>query len=100
MILRRRGSMSVAADGAPGSVSETPGFFGENPRLSPDQSDGLAAEGLRRAVARDEVLYREGDRTCDFFVILAGTVTILDAYRTPEEKVIGVHGPGRFLGEL
>src|SRR5579862_9290541 len=92
--------MSVAADGATGSVSETPDVYGEYPRLSPDQIDGLVADGVRRAMARGEVLYRQGDRRCDFFVILAGTVTLLDGYGTPEERVIGVHGPGRFLGEL
>jgi thioredoxin reductase (NADPH) len=46
-----------------------------------------------------DVLYREGDGNCDFFVILEGKVAIVEESGTGE-RVIGVHGPGRFLGEL
>jgi thioredoxin reductase (NADPH) len=45
------------------------------------------------------VLFREGDPACDFFVILAGKVAIVEGYGG-DERVISVHGPGRFLGEL
>ena len=43
---------------------------------------------------------REGDRNCDFYVVLAGPVAVVEGRGTPEERVIGVHGHGRFLGEL
>jgi thioredoxin reductase (NADPH) len=45
------------------------------------------------------VLFREGDRRCDFFVILEGTVAIVSGHGDDEE-VLEVHGPGRFLGDL
>ena len=48
----------------------------------------------------EEVLFREGDRECQFFVVLAGKVASVEGHGTPEERVISVHGRGRFLGEL
>jgi thioredoxin reductase (NADPH) len=46
------------------------------------------------------VLFREGADSSELFVILQGRVAIVEGYGGPEERVIGVHGPGRFLGEL
>ena len=45
-------------------------------------------------------MFRQGQRSCDFFVVLAGAVTVVEGHETPEERVIAVHGGGRFLGEL
>lgn len=41
------------------------------------------------------MLYAEGDRGHDFFVIVSGVVQALE-----HGEVVRVHGPGRFLGEL
>ena len=60
----------------------------------------LAELGRRRAVQPEEILFREGERDCDFFVILAGKVAVVEGRGTPEERLIGAHGRGRFLGEL
>jgi thioredoxin reductase (NADPH) len=46
-----------------------------------------------------EYLYREGDATYDFYVILSGTAEIV-VRSDGEERIIARHGPGRFLGEL
>jgi CRP-like cAMP-binding protein len=46
-----------------------------------------------------DVLFREGDRDYDFFVVLAGKVAIVENHGR-HERVISVHGPGRFLGEV
>ena len=78
---------------------ETPDLFGAFPRLTHDQIAVLATKGHRRAVQRSEILYREGDRRCDFLVILAGLVAVVEGYGR-DEQVLGVHGPRRFLGEL
>jgi thioredoxin reductase (NADPH) len=67
--------------------------------LSQRQIDALANHGQRRHTQAGEVLYQEGDPDCDFFVILAGKVAIVEGYGG-DERVIGVHGPDRFLGEL
>src|SRR4051812_14804577 len=59
----------------------------------------LAQHGERRPTQRDEVLFREGDDRYDFFVVLAGKVAVVSGYGG-QERLIAVHGPGRFLGEL
>ncbi|HEX3795969.1 MAG TPA: FAD-dependent oxidoreductase [Acidimicrobiales bacterium] len=55
--------------------------------------------GVRRRVRQGEYLYREGDVTYDFFVLVSAAVDIVVAV-DGGERVIVHHGPGRFLGEL
>jgi thioredoxin reductase (NADPH) len=81
-------------------LSETPDLHGAYPRLDDAQIAALSALGQRRATQPGEVLFREGDRNCDFFVVLAGKVAAVEGLGTPDERVISVHGHGRFLGEL
>ena len=57
------------------------------------------ALGTRRSTAVGELLYREGDATYDFYVVVSGAVEILVA-ADREERVIARHGAGRCLGEL
>src|SRR5690349_17339278 len=80
--------------------AETPDVQGAFPRLSAEQISALESAGTRRATHVGDVLFREGDLTCDFVVVVWGTVAIVEDYGGDEERVIGVHGPGRFLGEL
>jgi len=81
------------------SSEETPDLQGAFPRLSDAQIAALDAQGQRRSTQPGDVLFAEGDRECDFFVILAGEVASVEGKGTPEELVIAVHGRGRFLGE-
>lgn len=76
-------------------MEETPDLYGAYPRLDREQVEVVATYGERRPTRRGDVLFSEGDRDYGFFLILAGTVAILD-----KGEVIRVHGPGRFLGEL
>src|ERR1700694_5370342 len=80
-------------------LSETPDLYGAFPRLSNEQIEALAAYGERRRTQPGEVLFREGDPESDFFVVLDGKVAIVEGFGE-DERVISVHGPGRFLGEL
>ena len=82
------------------SSEETPDLQGAYPRLSDAQIAALDAQGRRRPTQPGDVLFAEGDRDCDFFVVLAGEAASVEGHGTPEERVIAVHGPGRFLGEL
>jgi thioredoxin reductase (NADPH) len=82
------------------SSEETPDLQGAFPRLSDAQIVALDAQGQRRPIQPGEVLFAEGDRDFGFFVVLAGRVASVEGHRTPEERVIAVHGTGRFLGEL
>lgn len=82
------------------AVTETPDLHGAYPRLSDEQIESLGAHGERRPTQRGDLLFREGERSQEFFVILDGKVAIVEGYGEAEEQTLRVHGPGRFLGEL
>ena len=69
------------------------------PILTDSELAVLAALGTRRPVAEGEYLYREGDITYDFYVILSGVVEVV-VHADGEERSINRQGAGRFLGEL
>ena len=92
--------MSTNSTSEPRELTETPDLNGAYPRLDEAGIAALAPLGRRRWVQPEEVLFREGDRDCQFFVVLAGMVASVEGYGTAEENVISVHGRGRFLGEL
>jgi thioredoxin reductase (NADPH) len=79
------------------TIFDSDGAF---PRLSEPQLAALDAAGERRALEKGEVLFEAGQLDCDFFVVLSGLVAIVDGFGTPAEDVLGLHGEGRFVGEL
>ena len=70
------------------------------PRLSEALLAVLDDAGERRPLEAGQVLFRTGDRCSDFFVVVRGRVASIDAFGSATERVIGVHGEGRFVGEL
>ena len=78
---------------------ETPDLFGAYPRLSEAQIETLLPLGERKPTAVGDVLFRQGDVQCDFIVVLEGTVAIVEGSGR-DERVLSVHGPHRFLGEI
>jgi thioredoxin reductase (NADPH) len=91
-------SSGVSATELP-ALAETPDTSGAFPRLTDHQIAALAAVGVPRRVKVGDVLYREGDGNCDFYVIIDGKVALIEESGA-DEQVIGIHGPRRFLGEL
>ncbi|MCW3025444.1 MAG: cyclic nucleotide-binding protein [Solirubrobacterales bacterium] len=85
---------------AAGQLVETPDRDGAFPRLTEDRLAELAGEGERRRTHAGQVLFAEGDESYDFHVVLDGLVAVVDGYGGPDERLIAVHGRGRFLGEL
>jgi thioredoxin reductase (NADPH) len=81
-------------------VEETPDVDGAFPRLTDAQIAQLAPLGERRRTQAGDLLFRAGDLGYDFFVVLAGKVATVDGYGTPDQRLVAVHGPGRFLGEI
>jgi thioredoxin reductase (NADPH) len=79
---------------------ETPDLYGAFPDLSEGQIAMLIERGECRMTRVGEVLYREGDLNYDFVVILEGKVAVIESIECPEQHVVGVHGPRRFLGEI
>jgi thioredoxin reductase (NADPH) len=69
------------------------------PELTTTDLALLERVGTRRSVAIGDYLYRQGDPTYDFFVVLSGRVDIVMEDRG-EEQLIASQLPGRFLGEL
>ena len=60
--------------------------------------DGL---GTRRPITVGEYLYREGDQTYDFMVVVSGAIDVVASDgRGGEETIVANHGAGKFLGEL
>jgi sigma-B regulation protein RsbU (phosphoserine phosphatase) len=46
------------------------------------------------------LLFREGDVGDHFYVVLSGTIAIIKAMGTPDERLVGLRGPGEFVGEM
>ena len=74
--------------------------IGAFPELGEAQIATLVGDGECRMTAAGDVLYREGDLEYDFVVIREGKVAVIEGYEGPEQQVVGVHGPRRFLGEI
>ena len=83
----------------PMAGNETADRYGQYPRLSGQQLAAVAAYGQRRPTRQGEVLYDQGEEGYDFVVVLDGRVAVLGG-DGGEQHLVGVHGPGRFLGEL
>lgn len=46
------------------------------------------------------ILFEEGDVGDRFYIIIQGQIEVIKAIDTPEERLIGIRGPGEFVGEL
>src|SRR4051794_41351320 len=112
VVLRRRGTGVTTKATAPEKshgveqlladvpLGETPDLSGAFPRLEEMRLQELAAWGERRPTSRGDVLIAEGDQEDTFYVVLSGRVAVVEALGTPDQRVVRLHGPGRFLGEL
>ena len=69
------------------------------PILTDAQIAVLGRRGTRRKVGEGDILFKEGDRSYDFFVLLTGEVEIVERFRETD-RVIAAHGAGKFLGEM
>jgi thioredoxin reductase (NADPH) len=99
VVARAAMEMMVVNTTDPMAGNETPDRYGQYPRLSGQQLAAVAAYGQRRPTRRGEVLYDQGEENYDFVVVLDGRVAVVGGYGG-EQHLVGVHGPGRFLGEL
>src|ERR1700740_45826 len=68
--------------------------------LDESQIEFLQSFGTRRPVVSGEYLYREGDDTYDFYVVVSGEIEVVVRGADGPHRVIARHSPGRFLGEL
>jgi thioredoxin reductase (NADPH) len=69
------------------------------PVLTPAQIDRVAALGHRTRAPAGEILYEAGEQNTRFFVVVSGAVEVVQPVGGIE-KLIVVHGPGQFTGEI
>jgi phosphoserine phosphatase RsbU/P len=60
----------------------------------------VAAMLQERALRAGELLFREGERGDELFIVLAGQLLVIKALGTPDERQLGLRGPGEFVGDL
>jgi thioredoxin reductase (NADPH) len=82
-------------------LPETPDTTGAYPRLTDEQIMLLSRYGESKRLAKDTMLFCEGDRDCGLFVVLEGRVVVVqEDEQAGPVRVIAIHGPGRFVGDL
>ncbi len=69
------------------------------PILSPAQMRRVQAQGRVRWVEQGEVLVEPGDEDVPFFLVLSGTLRIVQPDTEAEETLVE-HAPGQFTGEV
>ncbi len=67
--------------------------------LRPDQLDVLKRYGQPMTTEAGQVLFRAGDTTNDFIVVLDGEVRVIDDF-AGKVRTMGIFGPSTFLGDL
>ena len=80
-------------------MSVSPGYDEAFPTLTDADLRLVQTYGTRRAISVGEYLFRQGDQTDDFYVVLSGAVDII-VHSDHEDRVLVRHGPRRFVGEL
>src|SRR5260370_16526724 len=74
-------------------ITETSDLQGAFPRLSDAQITTLAMLGQRRNTEPGEILFQEGDRYCNFFVVLGGSVASAAGHGSPKQPIITSQPP-------
>jgi thioredoxin reductase (NADPH) len=69
------------------------------PKLREDQIEVLSRYGQTRKTEVGEVLFRAGDTSNDFIVVLEGEVEVIDNF-AGEARTMGILRAGRFVGDL
>jgi thioredoxin reductase (NADPH) len=69
------------------------------PKLREDQIEVLSRYGKTRTTKVGEVLFRAGDTSNDFIVVLEGEVEVVDDF-AGEARTMGILRAGRFVGDL
>jgi thioredoxin reductase (NADPH) len=70
------------------------------PELSEEMAARVAAFGSEETLAKGTYVFRRGDRGVDFFLVLDGSIEILDVDEEGDPTIITVHRARQFTGEL
>jgi CRP/FNR family transcriptional regulator len=77
-------------------LSQVPLFIS----LPPDEIGYLARTLQPLEAPPGTLLFREAERGDRFYIVLDGQIEIIKALGTPDERLIGVRGPGEYVGEM
>jgi thioredoxin reductase (NADPH) len=69
------------------------------PTLSDRDVDSLRPAGHERAVSAGEVLFAEGERDFCFFLVLEGSIQIVE-HSSDVERIVATHTAGQFTGDV
>lgn len=70
------------------------------PRLTAEQAERVAGYGQPKQLSSGTFLFKRGQRSVDFFLVLEGCVEMFDTDAHGQPQVITVHRVGQFAGEL
>jgi thioredoxin reductase (NADPH) len=93
----------MTAQGHDAGIAGTPAYISRKaqmfPQLTAAQIARLEAHGTHRRMSSGEILTEPGDRNLPMFVVLAGTIEVVQAGMSGEVLVV-VHEAGSFTGEM
>ena len=93
----------MSAAGGDGSLANAPSYAGRKsqmfPQLTAAQIRRLEGYGIRLHKNKDEILSEPGDRHRPMFVVLSGSIEVVQAGMNGEALVV-VHTAGSFTGEM
>jgi thioredoxin reductase (NADPH) len=70
------------------------------PQLSDEMAERVAAYGTQESLPAGTVLFQRGERSADFFLVLAGSVEIIETDVCGTPNVVRVHQERQFTGEM
>ena len=70
------------------------------PELSPEMAATIASYGREEQLPAGTLVFERGQRTVDFFLVLAGNIEIFELDADGQPDVFTVHGERQFTGEL
>ena len=98
---RNRGVLAVTVEDA--GLADGPEFAGRKaqmfPHLTSAQIARLQTHASRRNISKGEILSEPGDRNRPMFVVLSGSIEVVQSGLSGEVLVV-VHTPGSFTGEM
>ncbi len=70
------------------------------PQVSPGMAERIAAYGTEEWLPGGTPVFTRGERSVDFFFVLAGAIEIFESDDEGQPRVFTVHGERQFTGEL
>lgn len=70
------------------------------PRLSPEMAARTVPYGSEERLEAGQLVFRRGERSVDFFLVLEGSIEIFEQGRDGKPSVFTIHGERQFTGEL